>query len=184
MLEFPRLKQLHSNPHSWFTRKHGHFDFLGPSRQETYLLSYFTLLWPHLQDTSIVYPSSLVEEQAACMVEFWHLLHLQLREQKCPEITQRQWLCPLSSFVQDAFWPSLALFFPQEHTLLVVFELSPWKQKKQNKKKVKLVKGESLRGTQQLSPLKYVGNTFYAVQSFLFCALEMHSKRQYKIVIV
>ena len=47
-----------------------------------------------------------------------------------------------------------------------------------------IVKGESLRGTQQLSPLKYVGNTFYAVQSFLFCALEMHSKRQYKIVIV
>lgn len=85
MLEFPQLKQLHSNPHSWFTRKHGHFDFLGPSRQEMYLLSYFTLLWPHLQETSMVYPTSLVEEQAACMVEFSHLLHLQLREQKCPK---------------------------------------------------------------------------------------------------
>ena len=121
MLEFPQLKQLHSNPHSWFTRKHGHFDFLGPSRQEMYLLSYFTLLWPHLQETSMVYPTSLVEEQAACMVEFSHLLHLQLREQKCPEITQGQWLCPLSSFVQDAFSLSLALFFPQEHTLLIVF---------------------------------------------------------------
>ena len=47
-----------------------------------------------------------------------------------------------------------------------------------------LVKGESLRGTQRLSPLKYVGNTFYAVQSFLFCTLEKHSKRHYKIVIV
>ena len=47
-----------------------------------------------------------------------------------------------------------------------------------------IVKDGNLRGTQQLSPLKYVGNTFYAVQSFLFCALEMHSKRQYKIVIV
>ena len=52
-----------------------------------------------------------------------------------PEITQGQWLCPLSSFVQDAFSLSLALFFPQEHTLLVVFEFGPWKQKKQNKKK-------------------------------------------------
>ena len=83
----------------------------------------------------MVYPTSLVEEQAACMVEFSHLLHLQLREQKCPEITQGQWLCPLSSFVQDAFSLSLALFFPQEHTLLIVFEFSPWKQKKQNKKK-------------------------------------------------
>lgn len=73
----------------------------------------------------MVYPTSLVEEQVACMVEFSHLLHLQLREQKCPEITQGQWLCPMSSFVQDAFSLSLALFFPQEHTLLVVFEFSP-----------------------------------------------------------
>jgi len=95
-------------------------------------LSFFTLLWPHLQETSRVYPASLVEEPAACTVEFSHLLHLQRREQVCPEITQGQWLCPLSSFVHDALSP-LALFFPQEHALLVGFEFNPWKQKKENK---------------------------------------------------